>query len=139
MTPDELGDAWDGGKLHLPLSCAVNGKPFGCPNAGDDMTFDFPALIAHAAKTRPLARRHDHRLRHGVEQGPGRRAGHARSPRAAAAIPASPSCAPSRPSATASRRPPFLHFGDTVRIEMKDESGRSIFGAIEQEVVRHER
>ena len=55
VTPDELGDAWDGAKLSLPLSCAVNGKPFGCPNAGDDMTFDFPALICHAAKTRPLA------------------------------------------------------------------------------------
>ena len=54
VTPDELGDAWDGGKLSLPLSCRLNGKPFGRANAGVDMTFDFPALIAHAAKTRPL-------------------------------------------------------------------------------------
>ena len=55
VTPDELGDAWDGGKLSLPLQCRLNGKPFGRANAGVDMTFDFPKLIAHAAKTRPLA------------------------------------------------------------------------------------
>ena len=55
VTPDELGDAWDGGKLHLPLLVDLNGKPFGRANAGVDMTFDFPTLIAHAAKTRPLA------------------------------------------------------------------------------------
>ena len=55
VTPDELGDAWDGGKLHLPLHVDLNGKPFGRANAGVDMTFDFPTLIAHAAKTRPLA------------------------------------------------------------------------------------
>ena len=55
VTPDELGDAWDGGKLHLPLHVDLNGKPLGRANAGTDMTFDFPQLIAHAAKTRPLA------------------------------------------------------------------------------------
>src|SRR5918994_4015070 len=55
VTPDPLGDAWDGGRLQLPLLSSVNGKPFGRPNAGIDMTFDFPTLIAHAAKTRPLA------------------------------------------------------------------------------------
>jgi fumarylacetoacetate (FAA) hydrolase len=54
VTPDELGDAWDGGKLALPLMVDYNGKPFGRANAGIDMTFDFPTLIAHAAKTRPL-------------------------------------------------------------------------------------
>ncbi len=54
VTPDELGDAWDGGKVHLPLHVDLNGKPFGRANAGIDMTFDFPTLIAHAAKTRPL-------------------------------------------------------------------------------------
>ena len=48
MTPDELGDAWDGAKLSLPLLSAINGAPFGRPNAGVDMTFDFPTLIAHA-------------------------------------------------------------------------------------------
>ncbi|MDA4835361.1 fumarylacetoacetate hydrolase family protein, partial [Enterobacter hormaechei] len=55
VTPDELGEAWDGGKVHLPLSVDYNGKPFGRANAGLDMTFDFPVLIAHAAKTRPLS------------------------------------------------------------------------------------
>src|SRR5215212_8333182 len=54
VTPDELGDAWQGGKMHLPLLSMLNGQPFGRPNAGVDMTFDFPTLIAHAAKTRPL-------------------------------------------------------------------------------------
>jgi fumarylacetoacetate (FAA) hydrolase len=54
VTPDELGSAWDGGKLSLPLKVDLNGKPFGRANAGVDMTFDFPQLIAHAAKTRSL-------------------------------------------------------------------------------------
>jgi len=53
VTPDELGRAWDGAKVNLPLLSSVNGAPFGRPNAGVDNTFDFPALIAHAAKTRP--------------------------------------------------------------------------------------
>jgi fumarylacetoacetate (FAA) hydrolase len=54
VTPDELGDAWKDGKVHLPLIADINGKRLGAPNAGVDMTFDFPTLIAHAAKTRPL-------------------------------------------------------------------------------------
>ena len=54
VTPDELGPAFDGKKVHLPLLSQVNGKPFGRPNAGVDMTFDFPTLISHAVKTRPL-------------------------------------------------------------------------------------
>src|SRR6266849_6314766 len=55
VTPDELGHAFDGAKVALPLLSHVNGAPFGKPNAGADMTFDFPTLIAHAAKTRPLS------------------------------------------------------------------------------------
>src|SRR3990167_6997316 len=54
VTPDELGQHWDGKKLHLPLVSHLNNKQFGSPNAGVDMTFDFPTLIAHAAKTRSL-------------------------------------------------------------------------------------
>ena len=54
LTPDELGSAWDGARLHLPLLVRLNGKEFGRAHAGIDMTFDFPTLIAHAAKTRPL-------------------------------------------------------------------------------------
>jgi fumarylacetoacetate (FAA) hydrolase len=55
VTPDELGDAWDGGKVALPLLVDYNGKAFGRADAGTDMTFDFPTLVAHAAKTRPLS------------------------------------------------------------------------------------
>jgi fumarylacetoacetate (FAA) hydrolase len=55
VTPDELGDAWDGGRLSLPLRSFVNGAPLGRPDAGKDMTFDFPRLIAHAARTRALS------------------------------------------------------------------------------------
>ncbi len=55
VTPDDLGEAWDGRRVHLPLHSTLNGKPFGRPNAGIDMTFDFPALISHAAKTRALS------------------------------------------------------------------------------------
>ncbi|MEO8677127.1 MAG: fumarylacetoacetate hydrolase family protein, partial [Casimicrobiaceae bacterium] len=55
VTPDELGDAWRGGKVHLPLVSHLNGALFGRPDAGVDMTFDFPTLIAHVAKTRGLA------------------------------------------------------------------------------------
>jgi fumarylacetoacetate (FAA) hydrolase len=54
VTPDELGQAWDGKTVHLPLVCQVNEHPFGHPNAGLDMNFDFPTLIAHAARTREL-------------------------------------------------------------------------------------
>ena len=54
VTPDELGEAWRDARVHLPLVVHVNGGPFGHPNAGVDMTFDFGQLIAHAAKTRRL-------------------------------------------------------------------------------------
>lgn len=54
VTPDELGEAWDGARLHLPLMVTLNGNVFGRPNAGDAMIFDFPTLVVHAAKTRPL-------------------------------------------------------------------------------------
>ena len=54
VTPDELGEAWDGAKLHLPLHSTLNGEKIGSPNAGVDMVFDFPQLIAHAAKSRDL-------------------------------------------------------------------------------------
>ena len=55
VTLDELGENWRSGKLHLPIISTLNGKKFGSPNAGADMQFDFPTLIAHAAKTRPLS------------------------------------------------------------------------------------
>jgi fumarylacetoacetate (FAA) hydrolase len=133
VTPDELGEAWDGGKLHLPLLSALNGKPFGRPNAGADMTFDFPTLIAHAAKTRPLGA--------GTIIGSG-----TVSNKDEGGGPGKPieqgglgySClAELRTVETlvhGEARTPFMRFGDTIRIEMKDKAGHSIFGAIEQEV-----
>ncbi len=54
VTPDELGAAWHDGKVHLPLVSHLNGRLFGRPDAGVDMTFDFRTLIAHVAKTREL-------------------------------------------------------------------------------------
>ena len=70
VTPDELDGYWQDGKLHRPLLIQLNGKQFGAPNAGADMAFNFPQLIAHAAKTRVTGSRLDHRLWHGVEPGP---------------------------------------------------------------------
>ncbi|MGE0846129.1 MAG: fumarylacetoacetate hydrolase family protein [Flavobacteriaceae bacterium] len=133
VTPDELGDAWDGGKVALPLSVDLNGKPFGRANAGNDMTFDFPSLIAHAAKTR--------RLGAGAIVGSG-----TVSNKGPGGDPGKPvedgglgySCiAELRMIETilhGEAKTPFLRFGDTVRIEMKDARGRSVFGAIEQKV-----
>jgi fumarylacetoacetate (FAA) hydrolase len=135
VTPDELGEAWGGSKVRLPLVVTLNEEPFGRPNAGDDMTFSFAQLIAHAAKTRELEAGtiigsgtvsnkqgglHGSSIAHGgvgycclaelrtyetIEQG-----------------------AP---------KTPYLRFGDTVRIEMLDADGASIFGAIDQEVAHY--
>ena len=136
VTPDELGDAWDGGKLHLPLMSFVNGHPFGKPNAGQDMTFDFPTLIAHAAKTRPLAA--GSAIGSGTvsnkdaDGGPGR-------PIAQGGVGYSCIAEVRTIETIQEGKPgtPFLAFGDTVRVEMKDRGGQSIFGAIEQEVTRY--
>ena len=125
VTPDELGEAWNGSKLSLPVIVHINGSQFGEPNAGDDMTFDFPQLIAHAAKTRPLAA--------GTIVGSGTISNLDRS-RGAACI------AEKRMLETIDTgKPvtPFLRFGDRVRIEMRDADGNSIFGAIDQEVQRY--
>lgn len=125
VTPDELGDAWDGNKLHLPLTTHLNGELFGEPNCGVDMTFDFPTIVAHAAKTRPLSA--------GCIVGSGTISNYDRS--------AGSSClaekrmleiiADGKPSTS------FMKFGDTVRIEMFDAKGDSIFGAIDQQVVQY--
>ena len=70
VTPDELGDAWREGKVHLPLISHINGSRSASPNAGVDMTFSFPQLIAHAARTRRLGAGADRRLRHRLEPRP---------------------------------------------------------------------
>ncbi|MDZ3823143.1 MAG: fumarylacetoacetate hydrolase family protein [Pseudoxanthomonas sp.] len=120
VTPDELGEAWRGNKVHLPLVTHVNGEWFGAPQAGVDMQFDFAQLVAHAARTRPLAA--------GTLVGSGTVANQDTSLGA--------SCFAEKRTVEALEygqpRTPFMKFGDRVRIEMLDGQGRSIFGAIEQ-------
>ena len=122
VTPDELGPAWKDGKVHLPLITHLNGKLFGEPEAGVDMQFSFPQLIAHAAKTRPLAA--------GSIVGSGTVANQDEAKGS--------SCLAEKRVLEIIKggKPvtPFMKFGDRVRIEMKDAGGHSIFGAIEQTV-----
>ena len=133
VTPDELGDAWDGKKLSLPLLSFLNGEPFGRPEAGVDMTFDFPTLVAHAAMTRPLAAGtiigSGTVSNRDVDGGPGK---------AIAEGGLGYSCiAELRMIETILKGAPatsFMTHGDGVRIEMRDGAGASIFGAIEQSV-----
>lgn len=123
VTPDELGVAWQGGKLHLPLRCSLNGTPFGAPDCGEDMTFDFGQLLAHLALTR--------RLGAGTVLGSGTVSNYDRS-RGSCCI------AERRMLETLAEgdaRTPYLTAGDVVRIEMRDAAGASLFGAIEQTVV----
>lgn len=135
VTPDELGDAWDGAKVHLPLLSTLNGDLFGKPEAGQDMTFSFPQLIAHAAKTRKLSA--------GTIVGSGTVSN------------LDPDGSPGRPVAEGGLgysciaeirmietirdgKPStsFMRFGDRIRIEMQDREGQSIFGAIDHKVVQ---
>jgi len=122
VTPNELGNSWDGKKLHLPLTTYLNNKEFGRPNAGIDMTFDFPTLIAHAARTRPLAA--------GTIIGSGTISNRDRS--------VGSSCLAEKRMLEKIKSgkctSPFLKVGDQVRMEMLDEEGNSIFGAIDQKV-----
>ena len=134
VTPDELGDAWDGGRVHLPLLVSINGRPFGRADAGIDMTFDFPALIAHAARTRPLgagAIIGSGTVSNKLDGGPGR-------PVADGGV--GYSCIAEIRTVEMLLRgapeTPFLRYGDRVRIEMLDAAGRSIFGAIDQAIER---
>jgi fumarylacetoacetate (FAA) hydrolase len=125
ITPDELGDAWQDARVHLPLTVTYNGAAFGHPDAGVDMTFSFAQLIEHAAKTREMVA--------GSIVGSGtvsNRSGNVGS-----------AClAEKRTLETiASGKPvtPFMKFGDRIRIEMRDADGNSLFGAIDQDVKKH--
>jgi fumarylacetoacetate (FAA) hydrolase len=126
VTPDELGSAWDGKRVHLPLVTHYNEKLFGAPNAGVDMTFDFPTLIAHAAKTRPLTA--------GTIIGSGTVSNCDRS--------LGSSCiAEKRMLEIIAHGKPatsFMQWGDSVRIEMFDTAQNSIFGKIMQRVVAYD-
>ena len=124
-TPDELGAAWKSGTIHLPLVSTLNGKVVGQCNAGADMTFGLPRLIAHAAKTRSLAA--------GTIVGSGTVANRDETKGCSciAEIRALETIKHGKPAT------PFMRFGDTIRIDMRDASGASIFGAIEQKVVKY--
>ena len=135
VTPDELGAAWSGGKLNRVLMVDLNGQPFGRAEAGEECTFDFGTLIAHLAKTR--------RIGAGSIIGSGTVSNR------------DPDGSPGRPCSAGGRgysciaeqrmietiaggeaKTPFLQYGDVVRIEMRDEAGHTIFGAIEQTVAQ---
>ena len=124
VTPDELGGRWRDAKVHLPLHVRLNDETFGEPDAGVDMTFNFAQLIAHAAKTRTLGA--------GTIVGSGtvsNKSGNVGS-----------CCIAERRTLetieSGAPKTPFLKFGDRVRIEMRDAQGHSIFGAIDQHVVK---
>ncbi|RYF62721.1 MAG: fumarylacetoacetate hydrolase, partial [Comamonadaceae bacterium] len=131
VTPDELGAAWQGGRVHLALHVAWNGRRVGLTDAGPDMSFHFGQLIAHLAKTRNV--RAGSVLGSGTVSNPGvSRNGRMEWPKGYACI------AEKRSMETIQDGAPktgFMKFGDTVHIEMKGPDGKSLFGAIEQEVV----
>lgn len=120
VTPAELGAAWDGRRLALPLLSAVNGRRMGQPNAGRDMFFDYPQLIAHAARTRNLGA--------GTIIG----AGTVSNQDDEAGFGCIAEARIHEELAGGTATTPFFRFGDRVRIEMLDADGRSIFGAIDQ-------
>jgi fumarylacetoacetate (FAA) hydrolase len=126
VTPDELGDKWRDGRVHLPIICTLNGKELGHPNAGVEAQFGFGELIAHAAKTRPLGA--GTIIGSGTVSNSDRNAGIA--------------CIAERRMIEkieqGESKTPFLKYGDVVRIEMKDGAGASVFGAIEQKIVPYE-
>ena len=125
MRPDELGDAWKDGKVHLPLHATMNDKKIGAPDAGVDMTFNFPKLISHAAKSRPLSA--------GAIIGSGTvsNVDRSRGSCCLAEVRMLEILADGKPST------PFMRFGERIRIEMFDKDGKTIFGAIDQVVEKY--
>ena len=137
VTPDELGTDWVDGKVHLPLVSTLNGAPFGRPNAGVDMTFDFPTIVAHAAKTRPLgagAIVGSGTVSNKLDGGPGKHvADGGQGYSCIAEVRMIETIKDGAPKTS------FMKFGDTIAIEMKDKTGESIFGRIDQTVVKYKR
>jgi fumarylacetoacetate (FAA) hydrolase len=136
VTPDELGAAWRDAKVHLPLVVSLNGRPFGRPNAGDDMTFSFAQLVAHAARTRELAA--------GTIIGSGtvsNKQGGLHGSSIDNGGVGYCCLAELRTYETIEQGAPvtpYLRFGDNVRIEMQGADGASIFGAIDQQVAHYQ-
>lgn len=124
LTPDELGEAWKDGRVHLPLRTTYNGKLFGDPEAGPEMHFGFKELIAHIAKTRPFTA--------GTILGSGTVSNEDRS--------RGSSCLAEKRMIekidTGEFHTPFMNAGDTVEIEMLDKNGHNLFGTISQKVVK---
>ena len=124
VTPDELGDAWHDGRLHLRLSSFLNGTLAGDPDAGNEMHFSFFDLIAHISKTRSFTA--------GTILGSGTVSNEDRA--------RGVSCLAERRMIETidhgAPRTPFMKPGDTIRIEMRNQGGQSIFGAIDQRVVQ---
>jgi fumarylacetoacetate (FAA) hydrolase len=136
VTPDELGGNYKHGKLNLPLLSNYNGEAYGMPDAGQDMTFDFPTLVAHAAKTRRLAAGcivGSGTVSNKLDDGSGkpiREGGVGYSCIAEIRM--------IETIETGAPKTGFMDFGDSIRIEMMGDDGESIFGAIEQRVVKYE-
>ncbi|MGF1711373.1 fumarylacetoacetate hydrolase family protein [Vibrio kagoshimensis] len=137
VTPDELSDNWLDGKVTLPLVSTYNGQLFGQPNAGVDMTFSFTELVAHAAKTRPLSagavigsgtvsNKQGTDFGTSIEEGG---VGYS----CIAEVRMIETIRDGKPTTS------FMKFGDTIKLEMNDSNGESIFGSINQKVVRYER
>ncbi|PMI72442.1 2-keto-4-pentenoate hydratase, partial [Vibrio splendidus] len=135
VTPDELGEQWKGSKVHLPLISTYNDQPFGCPNAGVDMTFSFAELIVHAAKTRPLSAgaiigsgtvSNKQGTDHGTSIAEGG-VGYS----CIAEVRMIETIRDGKPSTQ------FMSFGDSIKLEMFDAAGHSIFGAIDQKVSQY--
>lgn len=136
VTPAELGDAWQGAKVHLPLLSYLNDTAFGKPEAGIDMTFDFGQLVAHAAKSRPLSagaiigsgtvsNKLGDRPGKAIDEGG---VGYS----CIAEVRTIETIKSGKPSTS------FMKFGDRIRIEMNDAAGQSIFGTIDQLVEKYE-
>ncbi len=137
VTPDALSDFFSDGKLHRPMETTYNGELFGKPDAGTDMTFHFGQLIAHAAKSRPLCAGTiigSGTVSNKLDGGPGKpvtEGGLGYS--CIAEIRMIETIENGKPSTE------FMQFGDTIRIEMHDDDGQSIFGAIDQTVEKYTR
>ncbi len=123
VTPDELGDAWQGGRVHLPLRSIYNGETFGEPEAGPQMHFSFFDLIEHCCMTRSFTA--------GTILGSGTVSNEDRS--------RGSSCLAEQRMIekieTGEFKTPFMSARDTIQIEMEDDDGHNIFGTIDQTVV----
>ena len=136
VTPDELGDAWHNNKVHLPLLSNFNDVPFGKPEAGIDMTFDFGQLIAHAAKSRPLSAGTiigSGTVSNKLDDGPGKSIGEGGVGYSCIA-----EVRTIETIQTGSPSTSFMKYGDRIRIQMRDTDDQSIFGAIDQTVVSYD-